>query len=356
MAKSFEKYRLRNVEFTNRMVMSPMCMYSAKDGLLNDFHQTHYLTRAIGGVGLIIMEATAVSPEGRISPEDLGIWNEQQKELFLQLIQKIKSTTTCKMGIQLAHAGRKASNRSGKQLLPNQEGWQTIAPSAIPFLEDELSPIEMNVEDIKKIVSDFASAAKRSVDAGFDVIEIHAAHGYLLHQFLSPYTNKRNDEYGGNMGNRCRFLLEVVDAIQKELSQEQALMVRISATDYIDNAWDLEQSIQLSQILKQKGVDMVDVSSGGNVHNAVIKPQPLYQVEFANQIKKQAQIDTGAVGLITTLSEMETILSEEKADLIFLGRELLRNPYYPIQCAFAADENIALPSASYQRAKPSISK
>lgn len=351
MSKIFEKYLLGNVELSNRLVLSPMCMYSAKEGLLNEFHHTHYLTRAIGGVGLIILEATAVCPEGRISPEDLGIWNDQQAYELSKLVKSIRKTES-KIVIQLAHAGRKASNRDGKQLDKTNGAWECMAPSAIPFLETEIAPKAMTLQEIHDCVLDFKNATRRAVQAGFDGVEIHAAHGYLVHQFLSPFSNFRTDHYGGSLENRFRFLIEIIDAVKLELTEKQALMIRISATDYIPNAWDLEQSIALAKVLKNKGVHLIDVSSGGNVPKAPIAVKPLYQVGFAAEIKKQAHIPTGAVGLITTLEEIEGILENQQADLVFMARELLRNPYFPMQCAFATDTPIYLPATSYLRAKP----
>ncbi len=346
----FSPIKFRNVELPNRIVMSPMCMYSAEDGLANDFHFVHYVSRAQGGTGLIIFEATAVSPEGRISPYDLGIWDDSQIISLKKINDFIHQNTSSKTGIQLAYAGRKASTINGKQIVKQQGGWQTVAPSPMSYQPGEAVPHELNTEEISNIVSHFALATKRAVAAGFDVVEIHAAHGYLLHQFLSPLTNLRTDQYGGSFENRSRLLLEVVAAVQQELTDNQALFVRISADEYAEGGWDLLQSTELSNMLKSKGLDLVDVSSGGNIHGVKIPVFDGYQVPFSEHIRKSANIPTGAVGLITTATQAEEILKNHQADLIFLGRELLRNPYFAVQSAFALGEDCAFP-IQYSRAK-----
>ena len=346
----YQPLQLRNLELPNRWVMSPMCMYSCENGVVNDFHFTHYVSRAQGGIGLIIVEATGVQPEGRISHGCVGIWNDEQAKALSKIVTYIKENTATKMGIQLAHAGRKASTENGIQLSLAQNGWETVAPSPIPYHEEERIPHELTISEIKNLVKSFQSAAKRAVDAGFDVIEIHAAHGYLLHEFLSPLSNQRKDEYGGSLENRSRFLLEVVDAINEVLDENHPLFVRISATEYAENGWDINESILLAQQLKDRNVDLVDVSTGGNIHGAKIHLESGYQVPFAEKIKNEADIPTGAVGLITSGEQAEEILQSHKADLIFLGRLLLRNPYFPLQHAMDQKETIFMPH-QYLRGK-----
>ena len=335
--------------------MSPMCQYSASNGMPNSWHTVHYATRAIGGVSAIIVEATAVNPEGRISYGDLGIWNDEQKEAFEQMTTEIKRYD-CVAGIQLAHAGRKAS--CGKpwidyhQLKPNEvNGWQTVSSSELPFLDTDVPPIALSINEIKAVVEDFKQAAKRSIEAGFEILEIHAAHGYLIHQFYSPLINQRTDEYGGSFENRIRLLVEIVDAVQSVMTKE-SLWVRISATDWAENGWDIEESKQLAAILLEKGVDVLDVSTGGGVAHQKIEVKKEYQVPFATEIKNNSSITVGTVGLIETATEAESILQEGKADLIFIGRELLRNPYFPMHAAVELKEsNVKWPN-QYERSKP----
>ncbi len=341
--------KFRNLELQNRIVMSPMCMYSANDGVPNDFHFVHYCSRAQGGTGLIMAEATGIVPEGRITHKCTGIWNEEQVNAFRKITDFIHEKTASKTGIQLAHAGRKASTWNGTQL-PREDGWQTVAPSAIPYKPGEIPPSALTVEEIRGLIENFRKAAVNAVRAGFDVIEIHAAHGYLLHQFLSPVSNNRDDEYGGSFENRCRLLLEVVNAINDVLDENHPLFVRISATDYVEGGWNLDVSIRLAGILKSHHVDLIDVSSGGNVHGAKITLFDGYQVPFAKAIREQTEIPTGAVGLITTTEQAEEILQSGDADLIFLGRELLRNPYFAVQGSFEMQQECDFP-AQYSRAK-----
>lgn len=329
--------------------MSPMCMYSAIEGMPNDFHLVHYGSRAQGGTGLLIAEATGVVPEGRITNGCTGIWNDEQAESFRRIVDFVHQHSKSKIGIQLAHAGRKASTWNGKQI-SLEEGWQTVAPSPIPYMEGERIPHELSVEEINALVQRFKETAQRAVNAGFDVIEIHAAHGYLLHQFLSPLSNNRTDEYGGSFENRCRFLLEVVEAVNEVLDDNHPLFVRISATEYAENGWDLDDSVKLAQLLKEKKVDLVDVSSGGNIHGARISVFDGYQVPFAAKIRKEAGIATGAVGLITEVKQAEEILQKGDADLIFVAREILRNPYLAIKGALETHEECFFPK-QYERAK-----
>lgn len=345
----YSPIKFRNIELKNRWVMSPMCMYSAIEGMPNDFHLVHYGSRAQGGTGLLIAEATGVVPEGRITNGCTGIWNDEQAESFKRIVDFVHQNSESKIGIQLAHAGRKASTWNGKQI-SLEEGWQTLAPSPIPYMEGERIPHELSVEEINTLVQKFKEAAQRAVNAGFDVIEIHAAHGYLLHQFLSPLSNIRTDEYGGSFENRCRFLLEVVEAVNEVLDDNHPLFVRISATEYAKNGWDLDDSVKLAQLLKEKKVDLVDVSSGGNIHGARISVFDGYQVPFAAKIRKEAGIATGAVGLITEVKQAEEILQKGDADLIFVAREILRNPYLAIKGALETREECFFPK-QYERAK-----
>ena len=353
MSKLFKELTIRNLVLKNRIIMSPMCQYSSIDGFANDWHLIHYTSRAIGGVAAVIQEATAVCPEGRISYGDLGIWKDEHIAK-LQEITDLISKYGAIPGIQLAHAGRKAScelgwNR-GEQIQKGENSWQTVSASAIPFYENDLPPVELSKVQINKVVSDFIDATKRSIEAGYKIIEIHAAHGYLIHQFLSPLTNKRTDEYGGSFDNRIRLLVEIVNAIQPMIGNNCSLWVRISATDWVDNGWNPEESSKLSTLLKGIGVDVIDVSSGGNLPHVKIPVGNNYQVPFAEKIKKEAGIITGAVGLIEGATQAEEILNKSQADLIFLGRELLRNPYFALQAAKELDEDIQWP-LQYGRAK-----
>ncbi|WP_332026565.1 NADPH dehydrogenase NamA [Kaistella sp.] len=342
--------QFRNLEIKNRWVMSPMCMYSCENGVANDFHLLHYGSRAQGGTGLIIVEATGVVPEGRITNNCMGIWNDEQAEALSKIVKIVHENSESKIGIQLAHAGRKASTWNGKQI-PLEEGWETVAPSPIPYEESERIPHELTVEDIKELVQNFKKAAQRSLEAGFDLIEIHAAHGYLIHQFLSPLSNVRTDEYGGSFESRIRFLLEIVDAVNEVLDENHPLFVRISGTEYAANGWNIKDSVELAKILKEKSVDLIDVSSGGNIHGAKITLFDGYQVPLAEAIRRKAEIATGAVGLIKTARQAEEILQNEQADLIFVAREILRNPYLPVRGSFKNKDNCFFPP-QYERARP----
>ena len=341
--------KFRNVELKNRWVMSPMCMYSCENGLANDFHYVHYGSRAQGGTGLIMIEATGVEPRGRITNHCMGIWNDEQAGKLQKIVEFVHENSDSKIGIQIAHAGRKGSTWENKQI-SLEEGWETIAPSPISYHPSERIPHELSVEEIKELVQNFKDAAKRAVNAGFDVIEIHAAHGYLVHQFLSPLSNVRTDEYGGSFENRSRFLLEIVDVVNEELNENVALFVRISGTEYAENGWDLDDSVKLAKELKHHSVDLVDVSSGGNIHGAKISVFDGYQVPFSSQVKNQADVKTGAVGLITKVEQAEEILQKGDADLIFVAREILRNPYIAVQGSFEMKENSFFPH-QYLRAK-----
>ncbi|KFC21667.1 NADPH dehydrogenase NamA [Chryseobacterium sp. FH1] len=348
--KLFTPISFRNIELKNRIVMSPMCMYSAEDGVANDFHFVHYGSRAQGGVGLVMVEATGVEPRGRITNKCLGIWNDEQALALKKIVDFVHQNSESKIGIQLAHAGRKGSTWENRQI-SIEEGWETIAPSPIPFHHSERTPHVLTIEEIKNLVEDFRKATKRAVDASFDVIEIHGAHGYLIHQFLSPLSNTRTDEYGGNAENRARFLMEIVDAVNSEITENQALFVRISGTEYAENGWEISDSVELAKILKTKNVNLIDVSSGGNISGVTIPLNPGYQVPLAEAVKKNADIKTGAVGLITSTELAEEILENEQADLIFLAREILRNPYFAVQSAWENGEENFYPH-QYLRAKP----
>jgi 2,4-dienoyl-CoA reductase-like NADH-dependent reductase (Old Yellow Enzyme family) len=349
----FSPLSIKSITLKNRIAISPMCQYSAVDGFANDWHLVHLGSRASGGAGLVIQEATSVSAEGRISPEDLGLWKDEQIEKLKQINAFIVSQNSVP-GIQLAHAGRKASAASpwngGRKIPLNEGGWETVAPSAIAYHQSENAPIALDKSGIQKVISDFKAATKRAVQAGFQVLEIHAAHGYLLHQFLSPLSNFRTDEYGGSFDNRIRLTLEVVAAVQSEWPNNLPLFIRISATDWAEGGWNSEESNQLSKILKEKGVDLVDVSSGGAVSYQQIPVEPNYQVPFAESIKKETGIMTGAVGLITDAAQAEEIITSGKADLILFGRESLRNPYLGLTFADELQTDVDWPK-QYLRAK-----
>ncbi|MFV8331778.1 NADH:flavin oxidoreductase/NADH oxidase [Flavobacterium sp. GSP14] len=352
-SKLFSPLSLKSITLKNRIAISPMCQYSAIDGFATDWHLVHLGSRAIGGAGLIIQEATSVSPEGRISPEDLGLWRDEQIEKLQQINRFIVSQNSVP-GIQLAHAGRKASAASpwngGRKVAIDQGGWNTVAPSAVAYHENEEAPLALDKKGIQKVITDFKSATKRAVEAGFQVMEIHAAHGYLMHQFLSPLSNFRTDEYGGSFENRIRLTLEVLDVVQSEWPGNLPLLVRISASDWAEGGWNLEESIQLSKILKEKGVDLIDVSSGGAVSHQQIPLGPNYQVAFAESIKNEAGIPTGAVGLITEAAQAEQIIASGKADLVLFARESLRNPNLGLTFAHDLEAEITWPK-QYERAK-----
>ncbi|WPU95970.1 NADPH dehydrogenase NamA [Mucilaginibacter sabulilitoris] len=354
MAQLFSPLKIKNIELKNRIVVSPMCEYSSEDGFANDWHLVHLGSKAVGGAGLIITEAAAVSAEGRITFADLGIYRDEHIEKLKQITGFIHAQGAV-AGIQLAHAGRKASHvqpwLGGKQIPSNQtNSWKAVAPSTIPFIDSEETPLELDKAGIEKIKADFKAATRRAIAAGFKVIELHGAHGYLLHQFLSPISNKRTDEYGGSFENRIRLMLEVVAAVKEVWPGENPLFVRISATEWTEGGWTADDSVALANILKGKGVDLIDCSSGGNVANAKIPLKPGYQVEFAEKIKKESGILTGAVGLITTPSQANEIIQEGEADLVFLAREMLRDPHFALRAAHTLDQEIKWP-VQYERAK-----
>ncbi len=353
MALLFQPIKIRSIELKNRIVVSPMCQYSSKDGFANDWHLVHLGSRAIGGAGLVFTEATAVSPDGRITLSDLGLWKDEHID-FLKSNTTFIETNGAVAGIQLAHAGRKASHHvpwKGSAPLTAEEGaWQTLAPSAVAYKETDPLPKEMTIEDIQQLINNFTLAAKRALEAGFKVIEIHAAHGYLINEFLSPLSNLRTDDYGGNFENRIRLLIEIVDATRKIFPNDYPVFVRISATDWVDGGWTDNDSVKLAAILKDKGVDVIDCSSGGNISYQKIIPEPLYQVQFAEKIKRETGILTGTVGLITTAQQAEEILTKQKADLILLARQFLRDPYFPLHAAKELNVDIQWPD-QYDRAK-----
>ena len=344
---------IKDITLKNRIAISPMCQYSSVDGFANDWHLVHLGSRSVGGSGLIIQEATSVSPEGRITPSDLGLYKDEHIEK-LQTITSFIHQHGAVAGIQLAHAGRKAScsvpQSGGKQLKENAGGWTTVAPSAIAFYPDDNSPQSLDAAGIKKVIADFKTAAERAVMAGYKVVEIHAAHGYLIHQFLSPLSNQRTDDYGGSFENRIHLLLDIVKAVQTVWPYGLPIFVRISATDWAEGGWNIEEAVKLSAILKQQGVDLIDCSSGGLVPYAKIPLAPGYQVAFAERIKKETGILTGAVGLITEENQAEAILSNGQADLILIARASLRDPYFALHAASTLKEDIAWP-LQYQRAK-----
>jgi len=350
----FSPYKIKSLELRNRIVVSPMCEYSSTDGFADNWHLVHLGSRAVGGAGLIITEANAVSPEGRISYADLGIYKDEHIEKLKEITDFIHVHGAI-AGTQLAHAGRKASHQrpweGGKQIPSDQiNGWITYAPSAIPFADGEEAPVELDKAGIEKVKADFKAAAARALKAGFKLIELHAAHGYLIHQFLSPLSNQRTDDYGGVFENRVRLLLEIINEVKQVWPGDLPLFVRISATDWTDGGWDIAQSIELSKLLKEKGVDLVDCSTGGNVATAKIPVGPGYQVTFAEQIRKGADIATGAVGMITEAKQADDILQAGQADLIIMARELLRDPYFPLRAAHELGYDIKWP-VQYERGK-----
>jgi 2,4-dienoyl-CoA reductase-like NADH-dependent reductase (Old Yellow Enzyme family) len=337
---------LRGVTLRNRIVMSPMCQYSAVEGMANDWHLVHLGSRAVGGVALAMVEATAVAREGRISPADMGLWRDEQIEPLARIARFVHSQGAV-AGIQLAHAGRKASRdvpwKAGGRLESSAGGWPVVAPSSIPFNEADPPSLPLDAAGIDAIIQQFEAAARRAVAAGFRIIEIHAAHGYLLHEFLSPLSNQRTDRYGGSLENRGRLLLEVAARLRALMPEELPLFVRISATDWVEGGWDIEQSVQLAKWLKASGVDLIDVSSGGTLPKANIPLAAGYQVPFARRIRDAAAIMTGAVGLITEPRLSDEIITEGCADLVFLARELLREPYWALKAQHDLQEEPAWP-------------
>jgi 2,4-dienoyl-CoA reductase-like NADH-dependent reductase (Old Yellow Enzyme family) len=353
MSKLFTPFTLKDITLHNRIVVSPMCQYSCVDGFATDWHLVHLGCRAVGGAALIIQEATAVSPEGRISADDLGIWKDEHLEKLTAINAFIRQQGAVP-GIQLAHAGRKASTLSawkgGKHISQANGGWQTVAPSAIPFRDTDEAPLALDKTEIEKVIHDFTAAAYRALQAGYQVLELHSAHGYLLHQFLSPLSNHRTDEYGGRFENRTRLLLQVLEGVQSVWPSNLPIFVRISATDWAEGGWNEDDSVKLATILKSKGVDLIDCSTGGLVMGVRIPVGPGYQVYFAEKIRKEAGIPTSAVGLITTARQAEDIIAQGQADLILIARQSLRDPYFPIHAAQELGAEIHWPD-QYLRAK-----
>ena len=351
----FSPFQLRSVNFANRIGVSPMCQYSSHDGFANDWHLVHLGSRAQGGAGLVMLEAAAVTPEGRISPGDLGIWKDEHIPSLRRIAEFVHSQGT-RAGMQLAHAGRKASTASpfdGHGLvIPADGGWQPVAPSAIAFAPTDYAvPAALDLAGIAGVVEAFRNAARRALGAGFDFVEIHAAHGYLLHEFLSPLSNRRTDNYGGSFDNRIRMLLEVVDAVRQVWPDRLPLLVRISATDWAEGGWNADDSVELARRLRDHGVDLVDCSSGGNVADAKIPLAPGYQVGFAARVRREAGIATAALGLITEPAQANAIVADGDADMVFLARAELRDPYWPVHAAAALGEAVSWPK-QYLRAAP----
>jgi len=355
MTHLFDPLTIRDITFANRVFMSPMCEYSSTDGYANDWHLVHLGSRAVGGAGLVLTEATAVLPEGRISPQDLGIWKDDHIEPLARIVRFIHQQGGL-AGMQLAHAGRKASTYrpwEGNGTIPESEGgWSNVvAPSALAFAHHYPKPQALSVDGIHRIISAFVAAARRACEAGFRVIEIHAAHGYLIHEFLSPLSNQRTDAYGGSFENRTRLLREIVAAVRASWPEQAPLFVRISATDWVDGGWDIQQSVELARKLNQLGVDLIDCSSGGNVAQAAIPVGPGYQTPFAERIRREANMLTGSVGMITSPVQAEHIIGTGQADAVIIAREFLRDPYWPLLAARELGQAVSWP-VQYLRAAP----
>lgn len=354
MSKLFTPLQLRSLTLRNRIFVAPMCQYSCRDGMPDAWHMVHLGSRAVGGAALVMVEATAVTPEGRISPADCGLWNEAQAEAFAPIAAFIAQQGAVP-AIQLAHAGRKASVQppwqGGAAVAREDGGWQPVAPSAVAFSPASPQPRELRVAELEEICLQFETAARRALTAGFQVAEVHMAHGYLLHQFLSPLSNRRNDEFGGSLENRLRFPLQVARRVREIWPQELPVMVRISATDWVEGGWDLTQSLELCRQLKTLGIDLIDCSTAGLVPDAVIPVGPGFQVPLAAEIRQEVGIATGAVGLITSAVQAEQIIATGQADVVLLARELLRDPYWPLHAAQVLKAEQAWP-VQYERAKP----
>jgi 2,4-dienoyl-CoA reductase-like NADH-dependent reductase (Old Yellow Enzyme family) len=354
-AHLFSPLTLAGITLPNRIAVSPMCEYSSQDGFATDWHLVHLGSRAIGGAGLILTEATAVTPEGRISPQDLGLWKDEHITPLARVVEFLH-THGARAGVQLAHAGRKASmsppSEQHRVVPPSEGGWTNVlAPSAIPFANDYAQPLALDLDGIARIKSAFRDAAARAHRAGFDVVEIHAAHGYLLHEFLSPLSNQRTDEYGGSFQNRTRLLLEIVDEVRSVWPAHLPILVRISATDWTPGGWDIDESVELARLLKAHGVHLLDVSSGGNVATAKIPVGPGYQTAFAERIRRESGLATGSVGMITDPAQADHILRTGQADLVLLAREFLRDPYWPLHAAQSLHQTTTWP-VQYLRAAP----
>ena len=355
MARLFDSLVVRDLKFANRVFVSPMCQYSSTDGYANDWHLVHLGSRAVGGAGLVLTEATAVLAEGRISPQDLGIWSDDHIEPLARIVRFVHEQGSV-AGMQLAHAGRKASTYrpwGGQGTVPETEGgWNdVVGPSAVAFADHYPTPKAATKQEIQAIVEAFGEAARRACEAGFRVVEIHAAHGYLIHEFLSPLSNQRTDTYGGSFENRTRILREIVAAVRRSWPERAPVFVRISATEWVDGGWDIEQSIELARQVKELGVDLIDCSSGGNVAQAKIPVGPGYQTPFAERIRRESGIMTGALGMITSAVQAEHILATGQADAVVIAREMLRDPYWPLRAARELGQPISWP-VQYLRAGP----
>lgn len=352
MSKLFSPFELRSITFRNRIFVSPMCQYSSHDGLANSWHLVHLGSRAVGGAGLVMVEATAVSPEGRISPNDCGLWSDSHVAAFAPITSFITEQGAVP-GVQLAHAGRKGSCavpwQGGAPLDGTAGGWQPLAPSAIPFDTGHPQPHAVTVEEMDLIEGQFRASARRSLAAGFKVVEVHMAHGYLLHEFLSPLVNQRLDNYGGSLENRLRFPLRVVEAVRAEWPEDLPLFVRISATDWVAGGWDIDQSIILARLLKERGVDLIDCSSGFAVPNETVPFGPGFQVPFSARVRAEAAIASGAVGCIIEPAQAEQIVATGQADAVFLARQMLRDPYWPLHAAKTLHVDLPWPN-QYLRA------
>ncbi len=350
----FSPFKLRDIEFKNRIFVSPMCQYSSHDGVPQTWHLVHLGSRAVGGAACIIQEATAVSPEGRISPTDAGIWNNTQMEAYKPIVSFIKEQGAVPC-IQIAHAGRKASTTApwfgNKAVAETDGGWPVVAPSTLPFNDMYPKPRAMTEDDISKVIQDFSEATERCLAAGYQAIEIHAAHGYLLHEFLSPLSNQRTDRYGGSLENRMRLVMEISTLVRRLWPKDLPAFVRISASDWVEGGWDIHQSVTLCKALKDIGIDFIDVSSGGLVPDAKIPLGPGYQVDFAATIRNEVAMPVGAVGMITDPQQADKIIAYNQADVVLLARELLRDPYWPLRAAEVLGVNITWPK-QYERARP----
>jgi 2,4-dienoyl-CoA reductase-like NADH-dependent reductase (Old Yellow Enzyme family) len=358
MSDLFDPLSIRKLTLPNRIMVSPMCQYSSEDGFANDWHFVHLASRAVGGAGIVCTEAAAVEPAGRITPQDLGIWSDDHIPGLARINRFIEEQGSVP-AVQLAHAGRKASTsrpwEGSGGIAQDRGGWQTVAPSAVRFSEDYPLPKELTVEEIRGLTRAFAEAARRSLEAGFRIVEIHAAHGYLLHQFLSPLSNFRTDCYGGAFENRIRFLCETVDAVRDKWPEDLPLFVRISATEWTEGGFDLEESVELSRILKLRGVDLMDTSSGGNVAGAKIPLGPGYQTPFAERIRRETGILTGAVGMIASAGQAAHVIRTGQADIVLLARELLRDPYFPLRAGRELGVPVPWP-VQYARSGPAGSR
>lgn len=353
MSLLFTPLQLRELTLRNRIMVSPMCQYSASEGMANEWHMVHLGSRAVGGAGLVMVEATAVTPKGRISPDDLGLWSDAQAERLAPITAFLRAHGAV-AGIQLAHAGRKAATSSpwkgGQPLKSDEGGWQSVAPSPLSFAPGFNEPHQLNDEELDGVVEMFTAATRRALTAGFQVVELHMAHGYLLHSFLSPLSNQRSDDYGGSPENRLRLPLRVAKAVRELWPAELPVFVRISATDWVDGGWDLHHSIELAILLRELGIDLIDCSSGGLMPDARIPAGPGFQTPFAEAIRHDADIPTAAVGFITDPMQAEHILRTGQADMVVLGREMLRDPYWPLRAAHELGDDISWPE-QYRLAK-----